>query len=108
MKDFDVYKVHQDIYEYMIGKNFIITHENLVKLDKQTVPYGRPAIGKVVGIDLDEKVVRFKSHDYDQDVDFVVKYELPANFDILTKGNLCFHQVFEFKNHDVIVRFWEV
>ena len=53
-------------------------------------------------------VKKLDSMCYDQDVDFVVKYELPANFDILTKGNLCFHQVFEFKNHDVIVRFWEV
>lgn len=100
----------KDLYKYMEGKEFIITHEwNLRKNSRELC--GRPVVCRIEDIELDRgirgtfKGVQF---DYDEMVECAYEYDLPSVYDIQDsrKGALAFSLKDE--SSKLTIRFWEV
>lgn len=102
----------KDIYKYMDGKEFIITHEGNFK-NKNYEPCGRPVVCRIEDIELDRGVRgTFKGvqFDYDEMVECAYEYDLPSVADIedSRKGALVFSLKDEGRGRCLVTRFWEV
>lgn len=99
----------QEIYQHLKGKRFIKTFEYRYR-DGRREPCGRPVIGEIVAVNLDEKNMEVESYDYDQRESATIKYQLPCYDDFTSAelGNLCFDYVFKHNGRDLIIRFWEI
>lgn len=100
----------QELYRYMDGKEFIITHEWHLRKNSYE-PCGRPVVCRIEDIELDRGVRgTFKGvqFDYDEMVEFANEYDLPSVADIQDsrKGALAFS--LEDESRRLVTRFWEV